>query len=227
MVSGEYLVPPEAPNQCCFFCGGLFNGGSVEDGWALSGMVVADWSSRNLPVGLHHLRWHHRRRRHMAPSLPSTQGCSPPKGMVGLAWADLISLPNTGEPVHRPWSSPTVPLRHPGSGTLDLTVGGNPSDGDIWVPGEPGSNSPCHVVCSFSGGAQKRPISFRPAPGSCLLLGLPPARHIECPSPPCYPHFIFLCWGFQGGIAFAIFPWFAGQLLKEAVDLWSQLWWGP
>ena len=37
-----------------------------------------------LPVGLHHSRWCHQRRRCMAPSLLSASGCSMPKGMVCL-----------------------------------------------------------------------------------------------------------------------------------------------
>ena len=142
-------------------------------GWLKLAEHFQEWLSQTGPpeillVGLHPLRQHHQRRRHTAPLLPSTQGCSPPKGVVGPVWAGWISLPNTGEPAHGPWSSPTVPLRHPGRGTLDLAVGGNPSDGDIWVPGEPGSS----LILL---GAQKMPISFRPAPGSCLLPGFLPA----------------------------------------------------
>ena len=92
--------------------------------------------------------------------------------MVEVGW---ISLPNTGEPAHRLQTSPTVPLRYPGRGFLDLAVGGNPSVRDIWALGEPGSNSPCHVVWSFCRGAQKRLISFGQAPGSHLPPGSLPA----------------------------------------------------
>ena len=50
--------------------------------------VLQIWSSPAglpgiLPVGLHHPRQNHWGRICRAPSLPSTPGCSLPKGMVG------------------------------------------------------------------------------------------------------------------------------------------------
>ena len=67
--------------------------------------------------------------------------------------------------MHRLWSSFTVPPRGPGRGTLDLAVRGNLFSGHNGVPVGPDNNSQCCVSHSFTGGAQRRPVSFGLAPG--------------------------------------------------------------
>ena len=96
--------------------------------------------------------------------------------------------------------------------------------------GEPGSNFPCHAACSSARELERGPYHL----GQLLVVVyfwnlcqlLPPVRCIEH-LPPGYPPFIFLCWGFWGGITSAIFPCTAGWLLQKALDIWSQLWWWP